>query len=216
MDVPNVNTTCKNCTSGAYQPEQGASSCLTCPLGSRRVNRTLCLPCEAGTAGTRAGAALCSVCTPGQYQPLVGASACVPCPIGQYTDTAGSIVCTLCPIGSYCPITGLGTAIPCPVNTFSARVGTQICPLCPPGTVRSDTLDEGGCVDENGNYLSLNSTSYVDDMTELYDSPTNPARKSTVLIILLVVFGVFGVAMLVVGLASGGIRAKYALLRNRT
>ena len=76
---------------GTYQPDMGASSCLSAPAGSF-VDTT--------------GATAATLCAAGFYQPNVGQVSCLAAPVGSFVDTAGAAEATPAPAGFFVDVVG--------------------------------------------------------------------------------------------------------------
>jgi hypothetical protein len=64
-----------------------------CNAGSYVFNRTLCVPCVAGTYASSQGRTVCNVCTGGTWSDA-GASGCSPCSYLNITAAYNGTVCT--------------------------------------------------------------------------------------------------------------------------
>ncbi|OEH77833.1 hypothetical protein cyc_01966 [Cyclospora cayetanensis] len=136
------------CESGTYQPQKGATICLTCPQGSycepgstapktcpagffcpAGTQHKFQFPCPQGTYGVAQGAissASCHLCLGGQLCSTPGTSAqgdlaMTPCPAGYYcANGTGSVTPTACTYGEYCPENST-LPTPCPSGYYCAN-----------------------------------------------------------------------------------------------
>jgi hypothetical protein len=132
------------CAPGSYQPNEGRSSCESCPAGAtcKSANLTWYEACPIG-----------HYCEAGNAIPT-------PCPAGTYSAAirlSSSAECTLCAPGRYCASSGLITAAgsgPCAAGHLCVTGATAPAPggvanpngLCPPGRYcLSGTLAPTAC-----------------------------------------------------------------------
>lgn len=97
------------CENGSYQPNNGQSSCLTCPIGSfcpegsvEPVECPVGYYCEIGTGST---------------------SILIPNPDGSGTTISVDVPTTKCPAGLYQPETGRDRCLTCPPGYFCQSEG---------------------------------------------------------------------------------------------
>lgn len=146
-----VWTRCSGCAPGTYQPEAGASTCITCPGGmaAPTYNSTVCTMCSAGKAMDLAtfnctncpvgysrptnSSLSCSICEPGTYAASTGASVCAACQIGRYSAINGATVCTSCSPGTFVSASSSVTCNPCPQGMVSVDYGSSTCAFCAAG-----------------------------------------------------------------------------------
>ncbi|XP_065058048.1 sushi, von Willebrand factor type A, EGF and pentraxin domain-containing protein 1-like [Rhopilema esculentum] len=131
--------TCQPCPKGTYQPNEGATSCISCPEGSTTVGndvrnetscRKLCKPGEFSDTGF----APCKTAPPGTYVEGSGKKSYVSCPAGTTTVTPGAksrYDCgTSCQPGTY-SVTGVESCSPCEQGTYQHEDGKVNCIDCP-------------------------------------------------------------------------------------
>lgn len=133
------------CAPGTYQPENGASSCRTCPKGyfCNDTAMTSGRECPKGFY-CGYGTITPQPCLEGSYNPslnLFNQSQCISCDPGSYCQSKGLVAPTgLCHGGYYCTLSarvpnpiGGGTGDLCTAGHF-CRNGTHTPWPCPPGT----------------------------------------------------------------------------------
>ena len=64
-------STCRSCTAGRYQTENGKTNCKACPTGKYQndIKKTKCEQCEVGLYADVEGLSLCKPCPIGMYNP---------------------------------------------------------------------------------------------------------------------------------------------------
>lgn len=86
---------CKECTPGFYQDEEGNMGCLPCPKNTFSVAK------RAKSVGDCK-----AVCNPGYYSTFHGVEPCVECPMDTYQDNEQRTQCHACPVGTHTASTG--------------------------------------------------------------------------------------------------------------
>jgi hypothetical protein len=144
--------TCKSCTSGNYQDEDGyaGTSCSptsTCGQGRRYShssyadNSNCDSKCLAGTYQNENGhrTTTCKGCDPGYYQNQQEQSGCKACGIGKYLDSGGNDAesdCKRCAAGKFLDSTGntaAGDCKPCAagwITNTGTSTGASTCDKC--------------------------------------------------------------------------------------
>lgn len=104
---------CRPCQRGAYQPNSGASTCISCPINTNNTKEgsksiTDCLSCPPGTYNSANGVGInyysCVPCNAGSYNENFGSPNCTLCPPYTYNNATGSTSsssCNVCPLGTY-------------------------------------------------------------------------------------------------------------------
>ncbi|CAG9331890.1 unnamed protein product [Blepharisma stoltei] len=157
------------CGNGEYQPFEGQSSCLTCPMGYE---------CGAGPLTSPTTCPIYSYCVAGTNSPAPS------CPSGTYTDETGlqsKSQCKQCPAGKYCTngkiqadcdagyycisgcntptpdsYTNTGYGQPCPEGHYCLAGATLPTP-CPSGKFRTQTggAQSSDCTDCDAGYYCI-------------------------------------------------------------
>ena len=166
-----TNSSCRQCESGKFQTEEGATDCESCRAGtfSATKGRTRCDVCEAGgycdepeatspsvwtpcdpgtwsdtpALDSRAG---CHACPSATYQPRNGVNssdACLACPLGTATASNGSAVCPACEAGRFMNATGEERCFECTTGSYCPTGASAALP-CPSGRHQNGTLAELG------------------------------------------------------------------------
>ena len=125
------------CSAGTYNPNWGASACISCPVGKYGVETGLnwddgCIECPIGTHWTSVSE--CTQCVPGKFNPDVGSTmsnACVTCPSGKFQPYHGESECYFCQSGSYASTSAATECLQCDAGTYSHQGSST----CYPGTV---------------------------------------------------------------------------------
>eukprot|EP00117_Sycon_ciliatum_P008224 scpid40160/ scgid0260/ UPF0577 protein KIAA1324-like; Estrogen-induced gene 121-like protein len=158
----------------------GASSCLTCPAGTRQNDdQTECLTCPPGTFSEK-GQDTCTPCPPGKIATGNMSSSCEDCPAGTYSQTHTH--CGPCWPGTFAP-GGTDQCETCSEGTFADKWGMPRCTQCGKGTTNArnfTTCDNKHCrVAPSFNVtamLSVNGTHNASAANYTYDfSPLGEA-----------------------------------------
>lgn len=145
------------CTVGKYQPNTGASTCLTCP--SYCTLTAICpagfqcpsgsaIRCGTGTYQSNMGASTCLSCPPASICTNTGyttcqagtwytGSACAACPAGTAStavSATSSATCAQCASGTYTPTPGYASCAACPAGSFTTGTGSTACVSCALGS----------------------------------------------------------------------------------
>lgn len=89
------NRSCKLCSPGFYQDEQGKEECQPCPVNTSSV-----------VTGSITMADCKPFCMAGHYSTNGGVEPCVPCPMGTYQERVQQTQCSACPAGTRTAGTG--------------------------------------------------------------------------------------------------------------
>jgi len=127
---------CRACASGKYQDQWEATSCDTCPDGSRTDTVTgakSCVPCTPGTYGHVPATGMCTPCANGQHQHKSGTTACVACGAGNGT-TGAATQCVPCGKGTYSHSYGNAShdCVQCAIGKYQNQLGATACVACGP------------------------------------------------------------------------------------
>ena len=139
------------CDPGKYNPDTGSqdeSGCRECESGKFLTERgaTACVACESGKYAAVKGLTACDACGAGGFCESVGADSASVfelCPAGTWSDVIGlntSTGCVACGIGTYQPINGATSAnacLDCSLGTASASPGASACDSCVAGKYQS-------------------------------------------------------------------------------
>ena len=140
------------CAPGTYQPNQGKTSCDSCPIGHYcPVNSSTPIACSAHSY-CPVGSAQPTFCPNGTYttadvRGLTNPSQCIPCINGSFCQY-GKII-GFCNPGYWCKT---GSPTPTPDSSYPVTVG-QKCPVgsyCPAGTTLPIKCDDGLVIDKEG------------------------------------------------------------------
>ena len=135
---PLGETACLPCPEGYFCPAEAMSAPTICEIGTYNnvKNRSVCLPCSAGTWSDLKGAKTCEhFCPPGNYSETSGATssaACKSCPFGSYQEFYGRDSCTPCPSGKHGVAEGAvssAVCIDCTKSQYSLP-GSRYCSEC--------------------------------------------------------------------------------------
>ena len=130
---------CKACSQGAYQDEEGGILCKACPKGYRVTScdtndQTAYAGWKPGEPA-HTGCTSCQACPSGQYQEATGENMCKRCPSGTYGKATGVVgdsqtnACVTCPAGRWTGLNTGTTGMPFDSNLQA----DQQCLACPPG-----------------------------------------------------------------------------------
>jgi cysteine-rich repeat protein len=151
QEIISIEGVCVDCGEDGYQPADGATECLSCPVyaesttnrldchcapGYFRVSTT-CEPCAIGTAKGVFGNEQCTPCLPGYVSLNHSATACTPC-VGD-TFSLSTSSCVSCPLNE--STNPEHTLCECDAE-FSRNVSSNMCEWCSNLTFKPTQGDE--------------------------------------------------------------------------
>jgi len=148
---------CQACPKGTYQPNEGATSCITCPEGSTTI------------AGDVKNYTSCrQLCNPGEYS-ASGFAPCDSAPRGTYVEGKGKTSYTSCPSGTTTMTEGaksrFNCGTKCQPGTYS-ETGVEPCSPCEQGSYQND-IGKVNCIDCPG--LKWTYGEGADDLSKCVD-----------------------------------------------
>lgn len=122
--------------------------CVQCPIGTfssipMALSNLSCLPCGAGTFGSKAGLSACAQCQPGSFTPTTALSSCSTCGVGYFQSLAGSSGCAGCGAGTYSPVKGLSSCLNCAAGTAQFASLATSCTVC--ASSQFSSAGDGSC-----------------------------------------------------------------------
>jgi hypothetical protein len=156
---------CRDCASGTFSSDAGATACTACAIGKQSNARSSscvdcpagqyigataassCIDCEAGRSQPAEGAASCLACDPGRFMDTAGsAGPCADCPAGTFVSTAEATACVDCDLGTHQPSRGANAQTDCgdcvvgryhDLSNANHHLNSTACAVCPAGRTTS-------------------------------------------------------------------------------
>lgn len=138
---------CRGCSAGRYQNEEGTTACKWCPAGKMTDYENGAKSCFC-PKGSSLASGSCTVCPAGKFSGDTDSSSCTSCAAGFFSANAGAQSCTLCPGGFFQTEPESTSCVACDENgcpgdctnpgQYRNRYG--ICKSCRPGTRSEVTM----------------------------------------------------------------------------
>eukprot|EP00808_Paulinella_micropora_P005719 g34204.t1 len=170
---------CLPCVPGRTSPSSGAAFCRSCEPGFvarafqqqvcegctpgrySNLDRTDCVPCDAGFFATGSNSYQCEACPRGFVQNTTGGIECPPCPPGSQAPVPGSVSCSVCSVGKF-GRGGGALCTDCSERTVAPYSGASSCVKCP-GKLSTASQDRRECLCERGFFLDPSRCQLAED-----------------------------------------------------
>ena len=190
-------TSCKKCSQGTYQDDEGQVACKKCSEGTYQADegKEKCDPCPEGKYNNEEGSVSCATCT-GSYNSGEGNKKCEPCAkgscchgtekssckAGTYSDVGNldcptASNCTPCPDRKYCNKTGCTSCVDCPANSTGCDPATG----APKGCAKGYYVDGQECKQCPAGCSECTSATSCSSCNEWYMTIVDGVCKDTVL-----------------------------------
>ena len=157
--TPTDPTTCSDCPSGRYQPEDASAACLPCVPGTYNglTGQESCKECAENTFTDTTEKESCEPCDTGKTSPIGSASCspcaagtagakCTPCVQGKFRSGSDdqAEICRDCLKGFYQGDEGQGSCLPCIPGQYNDQLGLSKCKNCVENTF-TDSTEKQSC-----------------------------------------------------------------------